>query len=978
MAKIGSNKLDLSELATHRSIVSPHHEMWDLSASRHEMYDSLCPTEMPVSTSYQQRDLTEFRDPINSRSSRRSLGQSNPATPAQGLRHSTAEQSSNDLPGSNESDNTISSMARNTSKNDYIYGVSIPEARHTITNFTPYNQGDRNSCAIFVETDILRESSDSYGAPTESSRVETIISSSPRPKSLDLSISVPAPPQYKSLDLNQPLPSIPSSNNTQMSATETSSSHRSSVLSDGHRLSSRTSASYPDTKTLENVAADMSPDEVWTPLDMWTKFHSFRKPPLTNSCSTDIDMMLAGNVSSGDLASLDKSKSPPLLNTLAPNALDFPAFDTVSPSSLNSGLSSPCSYVLPTISPMDDMVFPPPGLAFPATGTREGQDVGMIEHLEDAASHWTFPSPSPSESVMREFKHTRSASTTSDLGLPRQRWVSHISKIPASCPQWTNDSVPEQNLHAFHEAHQFEELSAPSFGTQPRLSTIDSSGFAPSVHSCGIDEPVLSEAPSSLMESLIAQVAAAFPSVSNDAPPIPYIPVEPSLMNESMETVRVETPASTSTPVDMSSKDHAPYELPPVGGNASHSPFSLLYPSEGRPDAALWSRRQMIVPPLKISRSNISSSGDNKGEANPRPRRLRPAPGNLTSSQVPPQCRSREGRMSSSEILGSVSDVASAHQRRPDLPNALASSPHTNDMPHCFDHRSLLVTHSTSKQRQVEELLKLIHVVNDDWMQSLELAPELRLRCNGQPPQALFEKAFLTLRECFCARFAPNFEDVFAFIRVAFAIRFLLYCQRDSYDLDTFYEDALQWQHALSDQEEKRLFLKAMDCWCYLPERRSSPFHTSSRPTSFGVITSRQSSYCSNQTDVLGFLRNSAVFRAYISFLDGKLIPIKTYYQQSNWRLGFEEAITWERNAQFPAEELASFARSRPEYTEHMIQHITCPLLQERGVEALQRIVIDTELQIFHGKLQNTREVEATLNTSARVRSEPPSSSALR
>lgn len=52
-----------------------------------------------------------------------------------------------------------------------------------------------------------------------------------------------------------------------------------------------------------------------------------------------------------------------------------------------------------------------------------------------------------------------------------------------------------------------------------------------------------------------------------------------------------------------------------------------------------------------------------------------------------------------------------------------------------------------------------------------------------------------------------------------------------------------------------------------------------------------------------------------------------------------------------------------------MIKNITRPLLQERGIEALQRIVIDTEYQIHCGLLQNTREVEITLITSGRVSS---------
>ena len=50
-----------------------------------------------------------------------------------------------------------------------------------------------------------------------------------------------------------------------------------------------------------------------------------------------------------------------------------------------------------------------------------------------------------------------------------------------------------------------------------------------------------------------------------------------------------------------------------------------------------------------------------------------------------------------------------------------------------------------------------------------------------------------------------------------------------------------------------------------------------------------------------------------------------------------------------------------------MIEHITQPLQHKRGMEALRRVVIDTELQIDLGKLQSPREVEVTLITSGRV-----------
>ncbi len=50
-----------------------------------------------------------------------------------------------------------------------------------------------------------------------------------------------------------------------------------------------------------------------------------------------------------------------------------------------------------------------------------------------------------------------------------------------------------------------------------------------------------------------------------------------------------------------------------------------------------------------------------------------------------------------------------------------------------------------------------------------------------------------------------------------------------------------------------------------------------------------------------------------------------------------------------------------------MMMYITQPLLQRRGIEALRRIVIDTEFLIDRGLLYNPREVEVTLKTSGRV-----------
>ena len=70
-------------------------------------------------------------------------------------------------------------------------------------------------------------------------------------------------------------------------------------------------------------------------------------------------------------------------------------------------------------------------------------------------------------------------------------------------------------------------------------------------------------------------------------------------------------------------------------------------------------------------------------------------------------------------------------------------------------------------------------------------------------------------------------------------------------------------------------------------------------------------------------------------------------------------------------------AQVRTRDGEHMIHHITGPLQQERGIEALGRIVTDTEWLIDRGLLQTTREVEVTLKSNGRVRSSSASSIAI-
>lgn len=770
--------------------------------------------------------------------------------------------------------------APEASETDDLCRVPITGTRHTsISNSTLHRRSDANRYKIFVSTDILRESSDGSGVPTESPCVETTISSSLRHKSPDLSHALQTPPQHKSLYMNRPLPSIPNSNSTQISPTKTGSSYRSSVMS-------RKSVSNPDFEIVEYAPTDILGNISWDARDNNRETHGQCDASLTSLSTTDFEIlneMLADNASSGDPTHPEPPRDPcSLLDTISPGTLaptaDSPASNVVSPNSPNSGLSSLFSNMSTPISPVADFVSPPPNVVLPVLVTREDPDLGTVQHHDDAARG--YPSPLALATQRLEYKHSASNTKPS---LPTQRPVLHKAVSSASGAQWTQDSMPEWHFQPSHQ-HEFEGLDAHSVCNQPCFSRMESYDLAGSIHSSGIDELMESETPSAGIESILVQFDESdpsnpvfVPSVSSSTSPEQNIDTDCIFHNGSMATMRADMAAPIFTQSDMNAGDHDLYKLPsPIGGDYTSPLFSPPYPS-GTPSAvALCRRRRMNVPPLPLSRTDFASSMDHGEEAIANPLESKAPPRYLTRRRVLSQSQSTEGHMSVDEVAVSEDDLASAHRRFRDISDTLDSLTSIKTLPHCFDHGSLLVTHSASKQTQVEELQELIDAVNRDWMQQLELDPDLRHRCSVLSPRALFEKGVRTLREFFCGRFAQSFEDVFAFMHLSFAAAFLLHWSHNLDRLDAFYDDALQWQHALPD-EDKVPFLKAMDHWCWLPEPRPTPLLNSGRYTGFGGINS-------GQTDLFDALRNTEVMNGIISFLEGKLtfMPCKTCSHHSN------------------------------------------------------------------------------------------------
>ncbi|CAD6593051.1 MAG: hypothetical protein ASARMPREDX12_006678 [Alectoria sarmentosa] len=159
--------------------------------------------------------------------------------------------------------------------------------RHTsIATSTGHRQSDRNRYAIFVRTGISLESSDSSGALKESPCVETVISSSPRHKSLNLDRPLPTPPERTLEYLNRALPSIPNSDSTQISSTKTSSSSPISATNGIHTLSSRSSVTtFSDSGT---APPDMSLDMIRKDYDMSWECHRRPEPSLLTLSSREV------------------------------------------------------------------------------------------------------------------------------------------------------------------------------------------------------------------------------------------------------------------------------------------------------------------------------------------------------------------------------------------------------------------------------------------------------------------------------------------------------------------------------------------------------------------------------------------------------------------------------------------------------------------------------------------------------------------
>ncbi len=250
-----------------------------------------------------------------------------------------------------------------------------------------------------------------------------------------------------------------------------------------------------------------------------------------------------------------------------------------------------------------------------------------------------------------------------------------------------------------------------------------------------------------------------------------------------------------------------------------------------------------------------------------------PQPQPIETPDIRPQSEERsEERESTRNALDPTSIRQPATQHHScDLLTSQALSPQS--LPHDLNQKLLLVGDSVSEQIQIAELQNLVSIVNTEWLLRMEVEPVLCSRCKTLLTSSLFETAVRALRDFNQGVLPSTFEDVFAIMHLAFATAFFLHWQHDDYSFGALLDDALQWQLVLSSNEDKVEFLIALSLW-WLPEVDSTALLRRNYMILYSSTIQERLEY-SDQREIFDRLKNNAVFRIFIGFLDGKSIRFR-------------------------------------------------------------------------------------------------------
>lgn len=111
-------------------------------------------------------------------------------------------------------------------------------------------------------------------------------------------------------------------------------------------------------------------------------------------------------------------------------------------------------------------------------------------------------------------------------------------------------------------------------------------------------------------------------------------------------------------------------------------------------------------------------------------------------------------------------------------------------------------------QSQVGEVRDLVHILNIEWIRRVNSTPNLDVAYSVYCVPSLFDTGAHVLQRCYENTYPNTFKEAFALMHVTCAIVYILRGDDPFYDWDVFFQDMLQWRHAMLEESDAWLLVK--------------------------------------------------------------------------------------------------------------------------------------------------------------------------
>lgn len=179
---------------------------------------------------------------------------------------------------------------------------------------------------------------------------------------------------------------------------------------------------------------------------------------------------------------------------------------------------------------------------------------------------------------------------------------------------------------------------------------------------------------------------------------------------------------------------------------------------------------------------------------------------------------------------------------------------------------------------QAELLFHLFYMLNGLWRETLNGWPELDLLLARPDTSPAFDRALHALRDCLCGRPQITFSSVLGLVQLSYACAYLCHSNDKLFAWDSFFYSVLEWGEAISDQQDRHIFLSIFNRLQFVPSmlvdsESGATFnlgqHSYSRETSEPQIETSVGR-STRRLDLANALGDGLAVQCCTRFLDGK------------------------------------------------------------------------------------------------------------